>query len=204
MEKIMIVTTEKAVSSEAVQNNHGSAVDLGNPLNEKVYLLDNVNSALRPLQNGVFASTVVEGENADKAVSAGEFAYNMGQGKSEGRVYKMVAARVSDTIGGVANDFLTHINDDPSWIRNPAKREKTYTYQIATAIRAGQWNAYLGEFDPAVTVSDDPFWSPVDGSSATSTDVAAQPTQACPGKLVYLGPGGKLPVSECYDAKTVW
>ena len=200
----MIVTTELAVSGEPVKNDHGSAVDLGNPLNSMVYLLDNVNSALEPRVDGVFASTVVSGVHGEPAVSGCAFAYDMGQAFAEGDNYEPVAARTRDNLAGCPNTFLININDDPSWIRNPAKREKTYTYQIATAIRAGQWNAYLGEFDPAVTVSDDPFWSPVDGSSVTSTDVAAQPTQDCPGKLVYLGPGGKLPKTECYDAKTLW
>lgn len=198
----MIVTTENAVSGAPVQNDHGSAVDLGDPLNSAVYLLDSVNSALEPREGGVFASTVVSGVHGEPAVSGCEFAYDMGQ--AGGGTYEPLAARTRDQLAGCPNTFLININDDPSWIRNPAKREKTYTYQIATAIRAGQWNAYLGEFDPAVTVSDDPFWSPVDGSSATSTDVAAMPTQACPGKLVYLGPGGKLPKVECYDAKTLW
>ena len=200
----MIVTTELAVSGEPVKNDHGSAVDLGNPLNSMVYLLDNVNSALEPRVDGVFASTVVSGVHGEPANSGCAFAYDMGQAFAEGDNYEPVAARTRDNLAGCPNTFLININDDPSWIRNPAKREKTYTYQIATAIRAGQWNAYLGEFDPAVTVSDDPFWSPVDGSSVTNTDVAAKPTMACPGKLAYLGPGGKLPKTECYDAKTLW
>ena len=117
----MIVTTELAVSGEPVKNDHGSAVDLGNPLNSMVYLLDNVNSALEPRVDGVFASTVVSGVHGEPANSGCAFAYDMGQAFAEGDNYEPVAARTRDNLAGCPNTFLININDDPSWIRNPAK-----------------------------------------------------------------------------------
>ena len=70
------------------------------------------------------------------------------------------------------------------------KLETVTTNQTATAFRAG-FNMYTNEYMDGVTTQDD----------AMGNDVAARPTRAVPGQLVYQI-GGQVPATVNYKAKT--
>lgn len=65
--------------------------------------------------------------------------------------------------------------------RSIHKLEAMRTRRVATAIRAGYWNIYTGEWSTDPTVADD--------ISDFGTDDAATPTYAKPGELVYRTSG---------------
>lgn len=146
---------------------------------------------------GVFASTVVDNNNADPALSTGNFAYN-----NQHPVAKKVTSELS---GVIANNFLVSGAADPSNRRSIHKLEVVRTRRLTSAIRDGRFNVSTGKFDagfPVVAV--DPFYDiSSNTTSATSTDDAAAPTRAVPGELVYRT-GAKMPVMDDYKKKTNW
>lgn len=157
-------------------------------------LLDGV--SVSRYNSGVFASTVLDNDNADKALSAGTFAYNN---------KKPVAKRLSTTISGVSNTVLQSGAAQPALVRGIHKiqvggmgySEGVRTLKQTTAIRDGYFSIYTGKFDPGYPVSS------VDVLSLAPTyqDVAANPTRVVPGRLVYKG-GSSNPVETNYKSKT--
>ena len=140
---------------------------------------------------GVFGSTVLDNNVADKALSSGTFAYNN---------QRPIAKRLTATISGVANTFLQSGAAVPSLVQSIhyAKVcgmgcvDGVRTRQLTSAIRQNKFNRYAGEFDagyPVVTV--DTFGS----------DDAAQPTRAIPGELTYKS-SSLNPVNDVYKGKT--
>lgn len=145
---------------------------------------------------GVFASTVLDNNHANKAISAGTFAYNN---------KKPVAKRVSTTISGVSNNVLRSGAAEPTLVQSVHKiqvqgmgySEGVRTLKQTTAIRDGYFNIYTGKFDPGYPASS------VDTLSLAPTyqDVAANPTRVVPGALTYKG-GSPNPVNDDYKEKT--
>lgn len=143
----------------------------------------------------VFASTVIDNNSADKAVSDGAFAYNNA---------KPVAQRSTSTIAGVANTAIKSGADVPGQVKGINKMEVVRTRRLTAAIRGNKYNRYTNTWDegyPVVAV--DNWFSPISNStSATTTDTAATPTRSAPGQLTYKI-GSPLPVSNNdYDKKT--
>jgi len=130
-------------------------------------------------KTGVFGSTVVDNNTADKALSAGTFAYNNS---------RPVAKKTSSTISGVANSVLKSGASDPNRRKSIHKIESISTRKVATAIRAGNWNIYTGKFTSGPTVTNDSF----------GNDNAASPTSNVPGELTYRT-GAKVPVNDDYQ-----
>lgn len=154
-------------------------------------LLDNVQVSRHNKE--VFASTVLDNSVADKAVSAGTFAFNN---------QAPISKKVTTSLAGVSNTVLRSAASQPGLIRGIHRQEKVRTRRLTTAIRAGHWNIFSGTFSTTPTTAVDLFWDNAGNTtSATSTDQAASPTRAAPGELVYKT--GKLaPVLDDYDSKT--
>ena len=147
---------------------------------------------------GAFASTVVDGNDADPALSAGTFAYNN---------QKPVGFKVTDELSGVSNDFLMSAANDPESFKTIHYQQVSEsgvfvdgvrTVKTATAIRQGKFDIYSGKFDAGFPVVTEDAFSGADGASG---DTAAKVTRQEPGTLVYKL-GQPIPVSQEYDEKT--
>lgn len=164
-----------AVTATSTNNKGGAVVNGGTTT-----LLDTVELGYSNV--GVFGSSVVDNNDADKALSAGTFSYSN---------QKPVAKRVTTTLSGVSNTVLRSGADQPGLIRSIHKLEVVRTRRLTTAIRAGYWNIYSGSFTTPPTVAVDTL----------ATDEAATPTRSVPGELVYKT-GAPTPVQDNYKAKT--
>ena len=143
----------------------------------------------------VFASTVLDNDSADEAVSAGSFAYNN---------QRPVAKRLPSTRGGVSSTVLRSGASVPSLTRSIHKMETVRTRRLTAAIRANKYNRFTGEWDSGfpVVAADNWFNPATNSSSSTTTDTAATPTRSRPGQLTYKM-GNPVPVSNNdYKAKT--
>jgi hypothetical protein len=163
-----------AVTKTSTKNDGGSIVKAGavNPS------LANAVSVSSP-SVGVFGSTVVPdtvtaNDYATKSVSAKVFAKNNQQPQ-----------------GMKLTDPLKSGALVPGLIRSIHKLEVLKTRRLTTAIRAGHWNIYTGQFTTPPTVATDTL----------ATDEAATPTRAVPGELVYKT-GASVPVQDDYKSKT--
>lgn len=158
----------------STQNNRGVAVNAGSPNGKLV----KVGLGREQVPTG---SKVVDGATTDKANSAGVFAYS---------TQKPMGARLPVVIGASSSNVLLGLANVPSQIRSIHKIESRRVVRKATAMRAGNFNMVTGKFTVNPTSTTDSFGS----------DVAASPTRAVPGKLVYgLGQGV---VRADYKAKT--
>lgn len=163
-----------AVTVTSTKNDGGSIVKAGavNPS------LANAVSVSSP-SVGVFGSTVVPdtvttNDYATKSVSANAFAKNN-----------------QSPQGMKLTDPLKSGALVPGLIRSIHKLETLRTRRLTTAIRAGYWNIYTGQFTTPPTVATD----------SLASDSAANPTRSSPGDLVYRT-GQKTPVVTNYKPKT--
>jgi hypothetical protein len=158
----------------STRNNRGVAVNAGSPNGKLV----KVGLGREQVPTG---SKVVDRETTDPAVSAGVFAYS---------TQKPIGARLPVVIGGSSSNVLLGLATVPGQIQSIHKIEARRVVRKATAMRAGNFNMFTGKFTVNPTSTTDNFGS----------DVAANPTRAVPGKLVYrLGQGA---VKADYKAKT--
>jgi hypothetical protein len=147
---------------------------------------------------GFVGSKVLVGTDVAKAVSAALIAYNTRQ---------PVGMKVSSTIGGQANTTLRSGALVPSQIRGIHKIESVLTRRELTAIRAGKFNFYTGQWDAGypVVVNDTGVSGAGDGlmlvdDNGDYTDTAATPTRAVPGRLTFKG-SSRDAVTVNYKAK---
>jgi hypothetical protein len=160
-------------------NNHGVVARGGSVASGKL-----TNVGVSRYNSTVFASTVLDNSWADKAVTAGTFAYNDKNG---------VGMRYTSELAGVANTALLSGADVPSLIRGINKLEVLRTRRFTTAIRANKFNRYTGQFEAGY---------PVVAVDSLATDVAATPSRAAPGQLTYKL-GQPVPVTNNdYKPKT--
>jgi len=164
-----------SVTSSSTNNNGGSVLNGG--ATSELQSLD-----LGYSNVGVFGSSVVDGVNTDKALSAGTFSYSN---------QHPVAKRLTNELSGVSNSYLQSGALVPGNIRSIHKLEVLRTRKFTTAIRAGDWNIYSGRWitKPSVVVDSLP------------SDDAASPSRSMSGELVYKT-GAKVPVRDDYKAKT--
>jgi hypothetical protein len=185
-----------------VQTNGSSAVTATSTLNNGGVMTANGSSGANILRSqstataqvGLYSNTVVDNADADKALSAGTFAYNNAT---------PTAMKITTSLAGVSNDFLRSGANDTDGAKSINKLEVVRTRRITTAIRNNKWNEYSGEWEagfPSGAV--DAFWDIGAGSGvSTSTDQAASPTRSVPGELVYLQ-GNPVPKLDDYKAKS--
>jgi hypothetical protein len=159
----------------STKNNNGVAVNAGSPTGR----VSKVGLGRSHVTTG---SVVVDRETTNKAVSAGVFAYS---------TQKPISARLSVVVGASSSNVLLGLANVPGQIRSIHKIESRRVVRKATAMRAGNFNLITGKFTVDPTSATDSFGS----------DVAASPTRAVPGKLVYKL-GSYVPVSTGYKAKT--
>ena len=171
-----VQTNGSAVTVVSTKNKGGTVVAAGSAASGVLQSRRAVTYRL-----SAFASTVVNGANTDPA-NAGTFAYNNS---------RPVAMRYTTALAGIANTFLRRGSSAPGTRRVVNKTESVRTRRYATAIRAGNYNLYTGQFSSAPTVAVDSF----------GTDNAASPTAAVPGSLVYKI-GNPVPFSKNYAKKT--
>lgn len=164
-----------AVTSSSTKNDRGSVLNGGS-----TSVLANV--ALGYSDVGVFGSSVSDNNSADKALSSGVFAYNN---------QSPVAKRLTKKLSTVNNNYLVSGAAVPGNVRSIHKLEVLRTRKTATAIRAGDWNIYTGQF----TVQPD---NVID---TLASDNAANPTREVPGELTYKT-GAVDPVQDNYKKKT--
>lgn len=122
--------------------------------------------------SGVFASTVIDGDNTDKVVVSEDFAKD---------TQRPLGKVVSQTVA-----------NQPEYIRSIHKGEVYRTRKLTTAIREGKWNQFTGEFDPTYPENVVDNFEP---------DSAASPSRTLPGTLVYKS-SAPDPVSDIYKEKT--
>lgn len=171
-----------AVTSSSTNNNGGSVINGGS-----TSLLDSVDLGYSDV--GVFGSSVVDGPDTDKALSAGTFSYSN---------QAPIAKRVTEELSGVSNNFLQSGASVPSLTRSIHKLEVLTTRRLTTAIRAGKWNIFKGAFLNNQNQAAD---NPTVATDSLSSDNAATPTRAVPGELVYKT-SAPTPVQDDYKAKT--
>jgi hypothetical protein len=177
MEKNMATT--KAISANATKNDSGVAKNIGT---ESTTLVTSVLG----LDNVATGSVVVDGDDTDKALSAGTFAYNNSA---------PVAKRLTTSLATVSNTALTSGALVPGLVKSVNKIESIVTRRLATAIRAGYWNIYSGTFSTSPTVATDTFHKAVTG--ATYIDKVANVSASNPGVAVYKT-GAVSPVVNAY------
>lgn len=165
--------------SSGAMNNRGTVAKGGSVASGKL-----TNVGVSRYNTDVFASTVVDNDWADKAVSGGTFAYNDRDG---------VAMRTTSELAGVSNTSLLNGSNVPSLVRSIHKLETLRTRRFTTAVRANKYNRYTGQFEAGF---------PVVAVDSLATDTAATPSRAIPGQLTYKL-GQPAPVSNNdYKAKT--
>jgi hypothetical protein len=172
-----------AVTAASTNNDSGSVLNGGSTV-----VLNSVDLGYSNV--GVFGSSVIDGDDADKALSTGTFAYSN---------QKPIAKRITEELaGGVANTTLQSGASQPGLIRSIHKLEVLRTRRLTTAIRAGKWNIFKGAFLNNQNQTAD---LPTVAVDSLSSDNAATPTRAVPGELTYKT-GAPTPVNDDYKAKT--
>lgn len=129
--------------------NGGSVAKAGDS-----YLLDGVN--VSRYNTGVFGSTVLDNDTADKAINSEAFAKN-----------------TQRPLGKVLTQTVAN---EPSLTRSIHKIEVYRTRKLTSAIREGKWDQYSGTFDVGY---------PLNVVDTVETDNAANPTRSNPGSIVY-------------------
>jgi hypothetical protein len=131
-------TVPPNVKGSGAGGNGGAAAKVGTSSTK----LDNV--GVSRYNKEVFASTVLNDDVSDKAVSAGTFAYNN---------QSPVAKKVTISLAGVSNTVLRSAADQPGLIRSIHKREAYRVVKRATAFRKGYWDPFYGKFEVYGTYS---------------------------------------------------
>lgn len=163
------------VTKSSTNNNGGSVLNGGSTAE-----LQSVDLGYSNV--GVFGSSVVDGTNTDKALSAGTFSYTN---------QSPVAKRLTNALSGVSNSYLQSGASVPGNVRSIHKLEVLRTRKLTTAIRAGDWNIYSGQWstEPSVVVD------------TLASDDAASPSRSMPGELTYKT-GAPVAVQDDYKPKT--
>ena len=171
-----------AVTATSTVNNAGTALGAGTTASS----VDNL-ALGKSFTGSAFASTPQDDANADKALGGGTFAFDGGQGAIQ---------RVTATLAGVSKPFLVNAAGDTVHDRSIARQELVKTTNLASGIRAGNWNPTTGAFSPALVSTTDQFYSISPAQlQATSSDEAATPTRAKPGELSFA------PIKAASDSK---
>jgi len=99
--------------------------------------------------NQLYKTGPVDNNDADKALTAGSFAYNSNT---------PVAKKLSTMLSGISNDVLLSGAAQPGQRRKVHKIEGLTTSLVTTAIRQGHYNVTTGEFaSPFPSGSTDSF-----------------------------------------------
>ena len=172
------------VKGSGAGGNGGSVAKASN-----TSLLDGVSVAR--YNSGVFGSTVINNNDADKAIDAGTFAYNNN---------KPVAKRYSVKLNTLNNSVLQSGASQPSLIQSihyikvctMGCSDGVRTRRLTSAIRDNRFNLFTGEFEAGY---------PVVAADNFDQDNATRPTRTDPGSLTYKS-SSVVPVNDSYKSKT--
>lgn len=149
------------ITGVSTVNNGGTMVSHGS---------SNVLDSLSPVQTkvDVFGSTPVDGDDTNKAISAGVFAHDH---------VAPITKRVTNELAGVSSTVLNNTGGQPDLVRSIHKLETLTTTKFTTAIRENRFNLYTGVWESGypVTVTD-----------TLATDNAANPSRETPGSVTFL------------------
>jgi hypothetical protein len=129
----------------------------------------------------VFASTPYNGDDADKAISAGSFAHDHPRG--------LILTSTTE-IAGQDSSVLKSAGSTPVLTTSINKIESVSTVKTASGIRSNKYNRYTGAWDSGY---------PQTSTDSLGNDEAARPSRSVPGELVYNL--GTTPVQVNYPAK---
>lgn len=169
------------VPLNASNSNTGGNGGAGTRLGSGNSFLDSVE--VSSVDNGgVFASTVLDNNIADKALDSGIFAFNNNA---------PIAKKLTSKISSVNNDYLLSGAAVPSNVNSIHFLQTLRTTKTATAIREKKYDMYnnIWESGYPITIED-----------SLGFDVAAGPTRNIPGYLIMLT-NGKNIESIPYKAK---
>ena len=179
-------------TAQSTKNVGGAAINIGS----STTLVDNV--GLGGSNVGVFGSVVVR-----DTITANDYAAVASSGSNNFAFNNQspITMKYTTSIAGTGNAFLQSGANVPSLTRSIHKLETVRTRRLTTAIRAGEWNIYTGQFANDPTVAVDNWWSIGDGAtSVSSTDDSANPSREVPGELTFKL-GLQTPVSVDYKPK---
>lgn len=130
---------------------------------------------------GVFGSTVLDNGVADKALSAGTFAFNNNE---------PIARRVTSNLSGVYNNVLQN-SANSGYSTAIHSNSTSYTAKVRTGLEAGKFNEATGEWEAGY---------PQNSVDDFGTDNAAAVSRADQGSLTYMV-NGKAATTTAYDGK---
>ena len=161
-------------SGSSADNNGGSAAVYGSLSTVLTELAPNSGSDL------AYTSGPKDNSDVDKAVSSETFAKYTNT---------LLAMRSSATVASVA--VFQNASIYPEYVRSINYIESRTTTKTATAIRAGKFNIYTGEFAAGF---------PVNSTDSFGNDDAARSSYAVPGSLSFMV-NGKTVTTQNYPAK---
>lgn len=129
----------------------------------------------------VFASTPYDGDDAGKAISAGDFAHDHTRG---------IILTATTELAGQADSTLNSAGSTPVLTASVHKIESATTVKTAAGIRDNKYNRYTGVWDNGY---------PQTSTDSLGNDEAARSSRTVPGELVYTL--GTTPVMVDYPAK---
>jgi len=185
------------------KTSHGRSVgDIINVLDTKK-AIDGVARIISITSDDVFVTDMNVTAAEITSALTGTTTYKLSDGtlKRQQTPTQWIMKRVTDTVRGASNTFLRSGALAPANLRLIHQRETVRTYKVATAIVAGYWNNYSGQWSTVPTQSEDiadESWG-LDHAvpNATGTPI----NRPIPGELVYRT-GKPLPTQADYPAKT--
>ena len=120
-----------------------------------------------------------------------------------------VIVKYTTELAGVTDLTNTLMGPSTSGVYSIQQVDTIRTLNYKTSIVSGNWNIFSGVFDPALLSFQSGGWdiaAGVDDSAnlrGNKTDVAANPTQAAPGRLTFLY-GNPTPSGKNYAARSTW
>lgn len=117
--------------------------------------------------------------------------------------------KVTTSIAGLSNNAILFGASDSSNGPSINQRQVIRSLDYKVSVVAGNWNAFSGAFDPALSTTVAGGWNIIGGVeqggtlSSDKTDKAANPSAAEPGHLAYMA-GNPNPTTGLYAPKTNW
>jgi len=117
--------------------------------------------------------------------------------------------KVTTSIAGLSNNAILFGSSDSSNGPSINQRHVIRSLDYKVSVVAGNWNAFSGAFDPALSTTVAGGWHIIGGVeqggtlAGDNTDKAANPSAAEPGHLAYMI-GNPLPTTGLYASKTNW
>ena len=174
-----------------VDNDHGNIRDAGTIAETTLWTSSAVGEG-NPI------TTIISGVGPVEGAVPGQF--------NSGLQVLMVA---TTDIAGIASTVLQGGESNSANVAySPLQLDVLRTYYYKTAVRAGNWNIFTGAFS-SISNATSGAWNidfSVDNAAtmrASGVDVAANPTQDAPGRLVFMD-GNPNPIQSVYAPRYNW